>query len=119
MNGGIFSKSEKFFLDTVESMYGVTIERQFVLSSRYYDGRFGDHLLEIDGSRWHSKPSDKRRDVLKDKLAVKYGFQLHRIKLDRLRDVPMAIEQSKPLLDEIFNGNGSTKSKVPSPERLK
>ena len=114
MNGGLYSMSEKFFLDVVEQMYNVKIDRQYNLKNRYYDGRFGEHLLEIDGAHWHTKLKDRKRDYLKDKLAEQFGFKIHRIRLNKVRDVPMAIAQHKSLLDEIFYGNSSQKSKIPS-----
>jgi very-short-patch-repair endonuclease len=117
MTGTLHSQSEKFFLDVLESIYSIKIERQFMLGSRFYDGRFGTHLIEVDGLHWHSRPEDKRRDALKDRIAQKYGFQLHRIRLNRTADVPNALEQHKQVLDEIFNG--SSKPKIPAPARAK
>ena len=115
--GGLYSKSEKFFLDVIEEMYNVKIDRQYMLRNRFFDGRFGDHLLEIDGERWHSRPEDRKRDFLKDKLAERYGFKLHRIRLNNVRGVPMAIAQYKTLLEEIFNGsNSGSKSKLSTPK---
>ena len=115
MLGMLHSKSEKFFLDTIEAVYDVKIERQFPLGSRYYDGRYGQHLIEVDGYRWHSQPDDKRRDALKDRIAKKYGFQIHRIRLNKSAEVPAVLEQYRPLLNEIFNG--SSQPKVPSSKR--
>ena len=114
VTGTLHSKSEKFFLDICESVYGVKIERQFLLGSRFYDGRFGNHLLEIDGSRWHSRPADRERDLLKERIAKKFGFELHRIRLNKTDEVPMALEQYKELLDEIFKNGSDTKSTISS-----
>lgn len=113
MAGTLHSKSEKFFLDICESVYGVKIERQYMLGARFYDGRFGEHLIEVDGYHWHSRPEDRRRDELKDRIAKKFGFQLHRIRLNKTAEVPMALEQYKVILNEIFNGS-NTKPKISS-----
>lgn len=106
VRGNLHSKSEKLFLDIVEVVYGVKIERQYLLGSRFYDGRFGDHLLEIDGLRWHSRPKDRKNDELKNFIAKKFGFKIHRIRLNKTDEVPMVLEQYKGLLDEIFK-NGA------------
>lgn len=98
----MFSKSEKKFLDQVETIYGIEIERQFPLSYRFYDGRYKEHLFEIDGEKWHSSPVHKKRDSWKNKLAVKFGFNLHRIKLNSLKEVPIVLEENKELLEGIF-----------------
>ena len=96
------SKSEKFFLDIIESVYSIKIERQFLLDHRFFDGRYGEHLIEVDGERWHSLPEHKSRDAYKEQIAKKYGFQLHRIRLNSIKNVPEALETYKPLLEEIF-----------------
>lgn len=111
----LHSQSEKFFLDVVEAIYGVKIERQYLLGSRFYDGRFGDHLLEIDGYRWHSRPKDRKNDELKDFIAKKFGFQIHRIRLNKTAEVPKALEQYKELLEEIFKNGSSKKSEISAP----
>ena len=115
--GTLHSKSEKFFLDICESIYGIKIERQFLLGQRFYDGRFGEHLIEVDGARWHSRPKDKRNDELKNRIAEKYGFKIHRIKLNKTDEVPMALEEYKNLLDEIFKNDSTSKPSIPAPEK--
>jgi very-short-patch-repair endonuclease len=107
MIGTLHSKSEKLFLDTLEAVFSVKIERQFMLDSRFFDGRFGEHLIEVDGFYWHSKPAAVRKDALKDHIAQKYGFKLHRIRLNKSSEVPMALEQYKTLLKEIFDARNT------------
>lgn len=97
------SASEEAFFNAVEELYKIKINRQFPLDYRFFDGQYGMVLIECDGERWHSRPKHKRRDALKDEIARKHGFKLYRIKLNRVRDVPQAIEENKQLLSEIFD----------------
>jgi very-short-patch-repair endonuclease len=98
------SASEEAFLDAVEAMFGVKVFRQFPLEYWFYDAQYGKVLFELDGFRWHSRPRQKRRDAKKDETAKRFGFTLHRIRLDRVRDIPRVLEENKQLLNEIFNG---------------
>jgi len=97
------SASEDAFLDAVETMFQVKVFRQFPLEYWFYDAQYGKVLFELDGFRWHSRPKQKKRDVKKDETAKKYGFTLHRIRLDRVRDVKKVIEENRQLLTEIFD----------------
>jgi very-short-patch-repair endonuclease len=99
----LFSQSEKNFLDQLELIYGVKIERQFALHYRFYDGRWKDVLLEIDGYKWHSKKKAILRDKYKDSIAKKFGFRIFRISLNNIREIPKVLEENKLLLEEIFN----------------
>lgn len=101
------SASETEFLNRVEKMFDVTINRQFPLEYWFYDGQYGMHLFEIDGTKFHSRPKSKKRDAVKDEVAKRYGFQLHRIKLDRVRDVTLAIMENTNTLNKIFNEDAS------------
>jgi very-short-patch-repair endonuclease len=99
-------------LDICESVYGIKIERQYILGSRFYDGRYGNHLLEIDGVKWHSKPDAIVRDQLKEQIAKKFGFELHRIILNKIEEVPAVLVQYKALLDEIFKDGSNSKLEI-------
>jgi very-short-patch-repair endonuclease len=99
------SMSETKFLDILEVLYNVKIERQFKLNHRYYDGRYGEYLIEVDGEKWHSKPKDQLRDKLKDKIAAKNGFKLCRIVLNSSRDIPKVLLHNSELLKELFSGH--------------
>jgi very-short-patch-repair endonuclease len=115
----LHSRSEKFLLDVLEAMYNIKIERQYPLGRRFYDGRWGDHLIEIDGSHWHDMPEMVKKDAAKDKLAAKFGFKIHRIRLDKKRDVPVILEQHKSLFDEIFLNVNDSQPKISSSSRSK
>jgi len=97
------SKSEKFILDSLESTYGIKIERQFKIGTKYFDARHGLNILEIDGTRWHSSKKDLKNDNFKDNIATRNGFTIYRIKLDRVKDVPKILEENKELFKKIFN----------------
>jgi len=97
------SESEKLFLDQLEIIYNIKIERQFCLHYRFFDGRYNNCLLEIDGRKWHSKKKDVLRDKWKEMIAIRNGFKLYRIELNNKKEIPIALEKNKLLLEEIFN----------------
>ena len=104
LGSDLSSESERLFLDQLESIYNIKIERQFKLHYRYFDGRFENCLLEIDGKKWHSKKKDVLRDKWKEMIAIKNGFKLYRIELNNRREIPAALEKNKTVLEEIFSG---------------
>jgi hypothetical protein len=104
LGSDLSSESEKLFLDQLESIYNIKIERQFRLHYRFFDGRYKNCLLEIDGKKWHSKQKDILRDKWKDMIAIRNGFKLYRIELNNRREIPIALEKNKQILEEIFNG---------------
>jgi len=87
------SKSATMFLDEVEKKYGVRIEREFRLSNRFFDGRVGRILLEVDGKYWHEKSRQRRIDIVKDTLAAKNGFTIHRFIVSREGEVQKKITE--------------------------
>ena len=97
------SESERLFLDQIETIYNIKIERQFCLHYRFFDGRYKNFLLEIDGKHWHTKRSAILRDKWKEMIAEKNGFKLYRIELNNRREIPIVLEKNKTLLEEIFN----------------
>ncbi len=97
------SKSEKFLLDSLETIYNIKIERQYQINHKYFDGRYAMHIIECDGSRWHSNKKDLKNDIFKDEIAKRNGFEMHRIQLNRIKEVPKCLQENKLLFDKIFN----------------
>jgi very-short-patch-repair endonuclease len=96
------SNSENLFIKLLEEKFNVTINKQFKLLGRFYDGQFGKYLLELDGIYWHSKMRQKKIDWKKDINALKSGYQVIRIVLNKKEDIPQVFEEHKPLLEKIF-----------------
>jgi len=94
------SKSELLFLDAIERIYGIVIQRQTQLFGRVYDGRYNRILFEIDSDYWHRNKQDV--DRMKDELALKHGFCIVRIVIDNSRCVSRALIELKPSLIKLF-----------------
>ena len=95
------SNCGKLFLDTLERIYNIKIEREFLLQGYYYDGRIDEVLIETDGTFWHKNTGE--RDQRKTLVANKHGYQLFRIELDSVEEVEKAIQDNKVRLDSLFN----------------
>jgi very-short-patch-repair endonuclease len=98
------SMIENMILKRLERMYNVKIQRQYKIETKYYDGRYENHLFEIDGIAWHSSAGAVYNDRKKDELAIKHGFKLHRIRVTNhnLNDI---IGSNIRTLNEIFSKN--------------
>jgi len=101
------SKSETLFFDTLEQLYNIKIQRQYVLKFKKYDGRIGKILLECDSERFHHTKKERQNDSYKDLLAKKFGFILYRIKLNNTREVTRVISEHKELFEKLFGENKS------------
>lgn len=100
---GYISKSASFFLDRIEEAYNIKLEREYEIEHRYFDGRYNNVLLEVDGEYWHSTPDAIGRDKHKNCLAKNAGFTLVRIPVNNIKEVEPALKKYAPALDIIFN----------------
>ena len=96
------SKSATAFLNKIEHLFNIQIEREFELSHRYFDGRYKNHLIEIDSDYWHSSKKAHAIDTLKTQLAKDAGFKLIRVKVNDIKKVTPVIQQYMPVLTTIL-----------------
>lgn len=96
------SKSETKFLDEMENLCNIKMERQFILGGKLYDGRYKDILIELDGSYWHSLPGRKENDFNKDIIAGENGYNLIRIIMDSEKEAVNYIENKSQVLINLF-----------------
>ncbi|MBE3141810.1 MAG: hypothetical protein IMZ53_14640 [Thermoplasmata archaeon] len=87
----LLSKPHKLFMDLFLNKFGVMLQKEFHLVNddgciKYYDCKVPDKniLFEIDGLYWHSLPSARINDAIKDKLAERLGYKLYRVPEDRV-----------------------------------
>ena len=104
------SKCSTKFLDKIEMIFGCRIEREFEIrygneanKVRFYDGRYKDYLIELDGKWFHRTNEQKRNDKLKDVIATRHGFKILRLPLNSNKDVDVVFAQNIDKLREIFN----------------
>jgi len=95
------SESATFFLDRLEAIFKIPIQREFEVSSYLYDGRIENILIEVDGAYWHRTPYQKIRDIEKTRSAVQNGFKLYRFDLRRKNDVQKALEKYAATIADI------------------
>ena len=86
------SKSATTFLDCIEKMIHTKIEREFELGGRFFDGKLGNILIEVDGRYWHT---DNPIDALKEEIAKKHKFVLMRFEVNNEREIPSVLETIK------------------------
>jgi very-short-patch-repair endonuclease len=96
------SNSENLFIQLLEEKFNVTINKQFKLLGRFYDGQYDKYLLELDGEYWHGKMKQKKIDWKKDLNALRNGYQVIRIVLNNTKEIPQVFEEHKLLLEKIF-----------------
>ncbi len=91
------SRCASLLLDKIESYLQCSIEREYQIEDRFFDGCIPNLniLIESDSIHWHSSKEAKLRDSLKDELAIKYGYDLIRVKNSNLNTVNSAFEQFK------------------------
>jgi very-short-patch-repair endonuclease len=94
------SYTENIILKKLEKFLNIKIERQFFLNGRYFDGRYKNILLEVDGVFWHSKTKDLINDHEKDKIARMHGFKLIRLRISSLKDINNVIASNIRLIRE-------------------
>jgi very-short-patch-repair endonuclease len=97
----ISSKSSSEFLDKLEQLFGVKIQREFQINSKFYDGKWKRHIFEVDGAYWHKNGNG--RDKYKTRLARRHGFRVHRFVVNRVGEIQEKLDKYKNKLDVIFN----------------
>jgi very-short-patch-repair endonuclease len=75
------SRIERLIILLIERKLGIKMQRQFRLKGKYYDGKYKNVLLEIDGVFWHRTPRQLANDLLKDQIAIENGYKIYRIKV--------------------------------------
>lgn len=98
------SKSSTLFLNNIEKLFGITIEREYRLNHRYFDGKFNNILIEVDNSYWHK--NTQKNDLYKDNIALNNGFTIIRCQVESIKQVPQAIEQYKESIIKAFTLKG-------------
>jgi hypothetical protein len=99
------SKSSKLFFDEIEKKFKIKIIREFFLDGRYFDGKYGDYLIEIDSQYWHSFDDRKIIDQIKNKIAVQNNYKILRIQLNSTRDINKTLDKNLNVFKEIFETN--------------
>jgi len=94
------SKSATLFLDKIEELFNIKIEREYNIAQSFFDGHYNNILLEVDSDYWHKRT--KVNDTFKTYLARTHGYELHRFKIDRIDEVESKILEYKKKLEEIF-----------------
>lgn len=87
------SQSATLFLDTIETLFDITIQREFEVGGYLFDGCVGNVLFEIDGEYWHRTVKAKQRDSLKCKIAQQHGFFIRHFVVNHKREVAFRIRQ--------------------------
>jgi very-short-patch-repair endonuclease len=100
--GATVSKTETKFLDSLETLYDIHIERSFIIENRVFDGRYKNILIECDGSYWHSFAKAKQNDNHKDTIAIVNGYTLFRVKLDKIKEIDTVIAMHRKEFDNCF-----------------
>lgn len=98
---GYISKSATAFLDKIEQKFNIKIEREFPIKYRYFDGKFKNYLIEVDGEYWHSDPDQKQIDEYKNQLAKGNGFKLIRCTVNNIKEIDSALSKYGPVLATI------------------
>ena len=101
INYGI-SKSETLFLNEIESRFKIKFEkRQFYLGGRYYDAKYNNCLIEVDGKYWHIKDADI--EEIKNRIAIDNGYNLYRFEVNSVKEVENRLLEYKNKIDEFIS----------------
>lgn len=92
-NGMFISKSAKLFLDALENVWGNKIEREFELGGRFFDGKVGNLLIEVDSKYWHNRPDRICVDAEKELIAKNNGFELRRFNVNDESDISSVLQR--------------------------
>ena len=95
------SRIERLILHKLERYFKVKIQRQFKLEGKYFDGKFKNVLIELDGIYWHRTKKQLTNDTYKNHLAEKHGYKIYRFKVIN-KDVNALIGSNIKTLNEIF-----------------
>lgn len=99
------SKVEKLLIKRIQSEYKIRLKHPYVYMGFVYDAKYKNLLIESDGSYWHKSNFSRRNDELKDFTALDSGMSIIRFSIDVPKDIDILFEQSRPILDKIFNKN--------------
>lgn len=98
------SKSELAFLKKCEDLFSINLERQFELGNRFFDARYKNILIEVDGKYWHKYDKVNLNDELKEQIAQQNGFKLYRFEINGIKEIDNKISLYHDTLNEIFKG---------------
>ena len=93
------SKSCVEFLNKLENMFDVKIEREIQLSGKFYDGKFNNILIEVDSDYWHNI---NKTDDIKNEIAKNNNFILYRFKVNGIKEVDAVINKNLDALKNIL-----------------
>lgn len=93
---GISSKSEVEYYNILKFFFGEEIKKDFKLEGKRYDYILNDKILiEFDGDYWHSLLRNIKRDKEKDKIAIRNGYKIFRIKESESKNIEILIKLKK------------------------
>lgn len=81
------SKSEIQFLNKLQEILNIEIERHYAITTKEYDGRYKNILFEVDGEYWHNMTHHKENDFIKDDLANANGYILFRFIVNEVSEI--------------------------------
>ena len=111
------SKSSQQFLDKIEMMFSCKIDREYKLQYggkpnqvRYYDGKFKNVLIELDGTYFHSTKKAQKNDTFKAHLAERFRYEVLRFELNSVSEIDRVLAENLDTLKTVFG------TKEPGPE---
>lgn len=96
------SNSETQFLDALERLYNIRIQRNVSIQNRVFDGRYKNIIIEVDGDYWHSLPKSILNDQYKNLLVEESGLTILRIRLNDVKDINQVLTDRKTEFDKSF-----------------
>lgn len=94
------SNIELDFYFILKWYFGNNVKHHFKIEDKIYDYLVENLLIELDGTFWHKENSVIKNDKYKNKLALKYGYNILRIKEENINDVSLIIKIKKILKNE-------------------
>jgi hypothetical protein len=93
---GISSKPEMEFFNVLKFYFGKDVKKPFKLEGKIYDYILNNKvLIEFDGEYWHSLLKNKENDELKNKIAIKHGYKIFRVKEKNANDIEILLTLKK------------------------
>lgn len=89
----LISMSATVFLDVLEKIFDTKFEREFELGGRFFDGKDGNLLVEVDSRYFHNTEKGRNADIIKNEIANNNGYTLVRFNINDMRDVHDFAEQ--------------------------
>jgi len=65
-------------METFLIQNNIPYEKEFILEGAAFDFKIGNLLIECDGNYWHNYPKGTKRDLEKNKIAERNGFNILR-----------------------------------------